>query len=160
MPFGINIRQARQTDCQQILQLMLLLADFEGYREAFKVTEDELTKRCFKRNDFSILVAETDNRLIAILVYYILPFSYDLTPWMFVKELYVEKHYRGAKVGHKLMKLAASICQKNGGSRIRWDVLKTNQAAQNFYSALGATRQDDWQGFQLAGNALQSLVED
>lgn len=73
---------------------MKALAVFEGYIEAFCVSEQALTQVLFDTKQVEALVAEKDQQLVGMLVYYRLPFSYDLKPWWYIKELCVAPNYR------------------------------------------------------------------
>lgn len=139
------VRHAQSSDAKQVLGLMYELAEFEGYSKSFKATESIIVSEINK--SFHVLVSEEDGLLSGILVYYFLPFTYDLTPWLFIKELFVDKKNRGQNIGGKLMKKAESICKEKGGSKMTWSVLKTNHPAKDFYISLGATHDDNWQLF-------------
>ncbi len=155
---SIEIREPKVSECSHLLHLMQQLADFEGYRDKFCVTEHDLLTRYFNHREFEILVAEHQGELVGLLVYYFLPFSYDLTPWMFIKELFVDKQCRGLHIGSLLMRRAAKVCHDQGGSQIRWAVLTDNLPAQTFYRSLGAQPDVEWQNFQLSGDALVKLA--
>lgn len=156
---ALIVRHANVDECNQIIFLMKKLAQFEGYINAFNVTEDDLKKRCFKMNDFAILVTEIDNRLEGILVYYYLPFIYDLKPWMCIKALYINDDYRGLGLGKQLMTEAAKVSVHKGANKMCWQVLASNDAAQDFYPRLGASKEAVWENFNLQGDALKALGE-
>ena len=137
------IRHANANDSEQVLKLMMKLAEFEGYSEKFKVTKKIIKEQI--NQAFYTLVAEDNEKLVGILVYYFLPFTYDMTPWLFIKELYVDENFRGQKAGEKLMQQAETICQQKGGSKMTWSVLSTNLSAQKFYQSFGASYDKDWQ---------------
>ncbi|MBY4677635.1 GNAT family N-acetyltransferase [Marinobacterium arenosum] len=155
---AIRVRDARTEDCDALLTLMRQLARFEGYEDQFRVTAADLLERG-GRGDFHALVADSGQGLAGMLVYYFQPFSYDLTPWLVIKELYIDARYRGQGLGSQLMQAAAQRCQAAGGSRMRWDVLTDNQPARAFYESLGAEPQCQWQGYQISGDALLQLAE-
>jgi len=155
----VLIRDAKLHETDQVLSLMRDLAQFEGYIKAFNVTEEDLKKRCFEEGDFSILVARIGSKVEGVLVYYYLPFTYDLTPWMFIKELYISTECRSLGLGKQLMKAAARACIRKGASKMCWQVLADNGAAQGFYTGLGAQKDPLWDNFKLTGNALSTLAK-
>lgn len=138
------IRPAQLQDCADVLRLMQALAAFEGYLAEFVVTEADLTRLCFNEQRFGILVAELDGKIEAMLVYYFQPFTYDLSPWLIVKELFVSANCRGLSLGRQLMMAAATICAEKGGKKMKWEVLTHNVKARRFYQRLGATLAVDW----------------
>lgn len=145
----MNIRRIEPGDTQEVLLLMRELAVFEGYIKDFKVTATELHQRVFINQDFNVLVAETNENIEGILVYYYLPFSYDLTPWITMKELFVSEGFRHQKVGQKLMLRLSEIACQSGSSRIQWLVLKDNETAKHFYQSLGAVHNQQWETYSL-----------
>jgi len=149
MSSNIVVRHAEPDDSRAVLGLMQALAEFEGYAERFRVTEAALYEGLFERRSFNVLVASVEGRLVGILTYYHLPFTYDLTPWVYMKELYVETDFRGAGVGRCLMNKLIAECRARGGRRIRWDVLSDNLPAKRFYQTLGARHDCSWELYAL-----------
>lgn len=143
------IRTACEEDLPEVLTLMRQLAEFEGYASSFKVTWQELKQRLIVNHDFEVLVAELENRVAGILVFYTLPFTFDLQPWFYIKELVVKPEYQSRGVGRALMGRLTDLASQRSVTKIRWEVLSDNLAAQNFYSALGAQHNSQWQLFSL-----------
>lgn len=155
----IRIRKVVESDCTQLLELMLKLAEFEGYHESFKVTENDLLDGGFKDEpNFFAFVAETKARLIGMLVYHYQPFTYDLKPWMLVKELYVNENYRGCGVGKSLIQAASIEGLSVGASRMKWEVLSDNLPAKEFYLKLGAEHEDRWRTMSLTADKMKKLI--
>lgn len=145
MMTDLTIRQAVPQDCNAVLQLMRELAQFEGYLKDFKVDSLTLLNIIEKQGDTGILVAEQSAEIVGILVYFYQPFTYDLTPWLIIKELYIRASARGTGAGKALFSAAVKQCKARGGSKVKWEVLTNNKPAQHFYTAQGATLNDDWQ---------------
>jgi len=148
----MQIRYAMSCDGAQLLKMMRALAKFEGYLTEFKVNERELKSRLFQQADFKCLVAEDNGIIIGYLAYYPLPFTYDLTPWFWIKELYVtdSKKYRRKGIGNSLMRQLIREAHKQGSSKIKWEVLCSNINAQAFYKQLGASVEQQWQTWSLS----------
>ena len=147
---NVVIRKALLNDSAQILQLMRQLAEFEGYADQFKVTQQTIETRCIENPDIGIFVAETNSAIKGILVYFIQPFTYDLSPWLIVKELYIAEDARSLGIGRQLMQAAATHCLQIGGTKMKWEVLTKNDKAKAFYQSLGAELTDDWQTMSLS----------
>lgn len=138
---------------------MRSLAKFEGYLDQFAITESVLAEHVFKTRSVQVLVAEnSDQRLVGMLVFYFLPFTYDATPWLFIKELYVEPEHRGQAIGEQLMRKAARICQDTEGQKMVWSVLSENKPAQRFYQRLGGQHDHAWLPFSLGSNEINTLA--
>lgn len=146
----ISIRHAVEADSHNLLSLMKKLAIFEDYIDDFKVTEKDLIQQGFQEHpSYTAIVAEANHQLVAYLVYYLIPFTYNLKPTLYIKELYSDKAYRGQHVGTRLMKAAMFDAKKHGCGRMKWEVLAENQPAQKFYENLKANHDERWQGYVL-----------
>ncbi len=148
------IRHAQNSDSEALLELMKKLAEFEDYIEDFTVTASDLIIHGFSQSEgkepnFTAIVAEDNTTLHGYLVYTLIPFTYDLKPTLFIKELYVDKSVRGKSIGKQLMQRAINDAKEKGCGRMKWDVLSDNINAQSFYKSLGAKHDPRWQGFVL-----------
>lgn len=156
----MTIRLATEDDIPQLLRLMRALAVFEHYIDSFAVTEEVLLERGFRTQppDFYALVAEQQDTLVGMLVYYIVPFTATATPTLYMKELYVDDMVRGQGIGEFLMRAAAQVALANGCGAIRWTVANWNTGGQRFYERLGAKANPVWIDYSLSGPALVELA--
>lgn len=146
----INFRHAVKEDCESLLSLMKELAKFEGYLHDFAISLEDLIQHGFSETKtFTAIVAELDEKLLGYLVYYVIPFTYDLKPTLFIKELYVDQVARSKGVGKGLMSLAIKDAKNKHCGRLKWDVLSDNINAQKFYQSFGAAYDNKWQGYLL-----------
>ncbi len=146
----MNIRHAVKEDCEDLLELMKKLAIFEDYIDDFAVTEQDLLNHGFSQNHtFTAVVAKQNKKLQGYLVYYLIPFTYDLKPTLFIKELYINKSSRGKSIGKELMQFTINDAKEKGCGRMKWDVLSDNIKAQSFYKSFGAKYDERWQGYVL-----------
>ena len=136
------------------------LAEFEKYSNAFAVTEEVLREQGFRRSppDFHCLVAEEDQELAGLLVYYFVPFTYRARPNIVIKELFVAEKYRSRKIGEQLMKAVAQVAKERGCGVIKWYVAKWNERGIKFYERLGGVIDPDWHEFQLSEQAFRKLA--
>src|SRR2546428_13037220 len=121
----MRIRRAVEADVPNLLPLMRELARFENYEKSFAITEEGLREQGFRRSppDFHCLVAEENNQLAGLAVYYFVPFTYRAKPSVIVKELYVANGYRSKGVGKLLMKAVAKEAEKADCGLIRSHLL-------------------------------------
>ena len=159
MASDLLIRPVERRDGPELLALMRALALFEGYADQFCVAEADLDQRLFTRRDFHVLVAESGGKLAGMVVYYFLPFTYDLKPWLYVKELYVETTFRNSGTGVALMREVARQCVAAGGSRIKLEVLADNAGARRFYARLGAASNAGWETCSFHRDAIDRLAQ-
>jgi GNAT superfamily N-acetyltransferase len=156
----MQIRKAVEADIPNLLPLMRELAVFENYDKAFAITEEILREQGFRRSppDFHCLVAEENNQLIGLAVYYFVPFTYRAKPNVILKELYVADGHRSEGVGKLLMKALAQEAERIGCGMIKWWVAKWNERGIEFYERLGAKIDPDWHEFQMSEEAFRDLA--
>ena len=159
----LPVRVAVEGDIPELLRLMCGLAEFEGYAEAFAVTEATLRAQGFGSAppDFRALVADSvkaPGTLLGMLVYYIIPFTFRARPTLVVKELFVDEIGRGLGLGESLMRAAAEAAVARGCAVLKWQVASWNADAQRFYERLGAVADPVWIDFSITGDSLNRLA--
>ena len=154
------IRKAVEADVPKLLPLMRELAVFERYIDAFAITEEVLREQGFRRSppDFYCFVAEDNEVLVGLLVYYFVPFTYRARPNLIIKELYVAEQHRSKGVGKVLMKAVAREAAESGCGQIKWWVAKWNHRSIQFYERLGAKIDGDWHEFQMSEDEFRDLA--
>ena len=149
-PKAVIIRKAVQADSDALWELMRQLAVFEKYIDQFAITPDSLRYSGFRKDppDFYAFIAEAAGVLAGMLVYYFLPFTAQNRPAIYMKELYVDPAYRGAKLGQQLMQALRLEAERLNCCQIKWTVAPWNEAAIRFYERLGAKENTEWLDFE------------
>ncbi|WP_347220100.1 GNAT family N-acetyltransferase [Chryseobacterium sp.] len=150
MNTDIIIRKAVESDSEKLWALMEQLAVFENYIDSFEITPNIVKESGFRKSppDFYCLVAQNEDQIAGMLVYYFLPYTAQNKPAIYMKELYVEENYRGQKIGEQLMTALKKEAIKNNCSEIKWTVAPWNKSGQNFYERLGAKENKDWLNYE------------
>jgi ribosomal protein S18 acetylase RimI-like enzyme len=158
----IPIRLAVEADIPMLLSLMRGLAEFEQYADTFAVTEEVLRERGFRTAppDFYALVADGQNGLLGMVVFYIVPFTAEAVPALYIKELFVTPEARGRRIGEALMRGAAREAVARGCGRVRWQVADWNREGKRFYERLGAHADPVWVNYALTPEAVAALAND
>jgi len=145
---SIKIRKAIESDSEQVYPLMKELAIFEHYIDSFAITPEIVRRNGFQKSppDFYCIVAEDvqANRIAGMLVYYILPYTAQNKPAIFMKELYVDEAYRSGGIGRQLMLALREEAKLSNYSQIKWTVAPWNESGKRFYENLGAHENHDW----------------
>lgn len=146
----MKIRKAAESDSKKIWALMKQLAVFEKYIDTFAITPEIVRESGFRKNppDFYCLVAEDDDKIVGILVYYFLPYTAQNRPAIYMKELYVAEDYRSQRIGEQLMSALKKEARSNNCEQIKWTVAPWNEAGQRFYERLGAKENRDWLNYE------------
>lgn len=144
------IRKAEEKDSQKIWQLMKELAVYEKCINSFAITPEIVRNSGFLKSppDFFCIVAEDNDKIIGMLVYYFLPYTAQNSPEIYMKELYVDESYRGQKIGEQLMNVLKNEAKENNCTQIKWTVAPWNEAGQRFYERLGANENKDWLNYE------------
>lgn len=146
----IIIRKATEKDSHKIWVLMKELAVFEKYIDSFAITPEVVKNSGFRKSppDFHCVVAEDNDKIVGILVYYFLPYTAQNKPAIYMKELYVDENYRGRKIGERLMNALWDEALVHNCEQIKWTVAPWNKAGQKFYERLGANQNNEWLNYE------------
>jgi peroxiredoxin/GNAT superfamily N-acetyltransferase len=158
----MRVRLAVESDIPQLLPLMRGLAEFEQYIDKFAVTEEVLREQGFRRSppDFWVLVAEEQQTILGIIVYYLVRFTASAKPEMLLKEVFVAPEARGRHVGEHLLRAAARRALALDVAAVQWQVATWNTEAMRFYERLGAVQDPTWVNYGLTLEACRKLVND
>ena len=148
---AFTVRSFEREDIPQLLELMIGLAEFEDYRDAFAVQERDLIDRGLGADPqfYAKVAVSEDGILLGMAVYYLVPFTYDLHPDLVLKELFVRSDARGAGVGQALLDELIEAAKASDCKRIKWLVLASNDPAKRFYETLGGRQDEKWELWQL-----------
>lgn len=147
---SIKIRKAVEEDSEEIWHLMKELAVFEKYIDSFAITPEVVRKSGFQKNppDFYCIVAEDNDKIAGMLVYYFLPYTAQNRPAVYLKELFVDPDYRGRQIGEKLMNALREVAEQSNCRQIKWTVAPWNEKGKRFYEKLGAGENKDWLNYE------------
>lgn len=147
------VRPAFVHDVPQLLQLMHGLAEFEGYRDRFAVTQADLIERGFNRDrapEFHVFVAANETETLAgYALTYLIPFTFDLRPTLVLKEFFVAGEHRGSGIGRRLYQAVIDHGRESGVRLLRWQVLPSNEGARKFYRSFGGQVDGEWENWVL-----------
>jgi GNAT superfamily N-acetyltransferase len=159
----VTIIQAKSEHLSQIYAIILELAKYENILDKIKITESQLGELlfCNQPNHF-IGVALVDKKICGLVM-----FNYtqnnicvNVTPGIYIENLYVSPQYRRQGIGCALFKYVACKAAAHNSSRIEWWVSRNNREARHFYKKIGGVALLDWQIFkcdQIGINNLMSI---
>lgn len=163
-----RIREAKESDCGDIMRMIRELAEFEKLSHQVKVSEDALRADGFGENPFfhclvaEIIPAPGEPQGSLVVGYGIYYFIYST--WsgrnIYLEDIYVMPKYRGQGIGTKIIKKVAEVALHKGCSQLRLAVLNWNKKAVNLYKFLGAqdlTESEGWLSFRFEGEAMREL---
>jgi GNAT superfamily N-acetyltransferase len=154
-----NVRRARPSDVERIVELCRELAEYERAPEKFTMTVDQLSAALFGADPKVFAhVAENDEGVVVGTAVWFLTFStWDGVHGIYLEDLYVTPEQRGTGLGFALLVELARECVRNGYTRLQWVVLDWNTPSIEFYDKLGAKPLDEWITYRLSDEALAAL---
>ncbi|KAL8625028.1 hypothetical protein ACOMHN_012037 [Nucella lapillus] len=161
------IRNAEEGDCEQIMKLVVELAEFEKMAEQVHINADVLRRDGFgPERSFHCLVAEAtggasnDKTMIGYCLYY-----YIYSIWegkcCFMQDLYVIPQWRSKGIGTALWVEATKIALSKDCSLLNWTVLDWNTNALELYKRRGGINLTEKEGrllFRMTKPAMQDFV--
>jgi GNAT superfamily N-acetyltransferase len=156
---AISIRPAVERDIPLLLELIKELAEYEKLAQMVVATESLLTEHLFGPDPAAeALVASLDGKSVGFALFFRSFSTFVGRPGIYLEDLFVRPHARGAGVGKALLQAVARIAVHRHCGRLEWAVLDWNDPAIGFYRKLGAVPLDDWTVFRVTGSALDDLA--
>ena len=130
----INIREAQESDFEQIHVLITEFSEFQNLPEKM-VNSVEMMKA--EKDFFNCFVAETSGKkIIGYSVFFICYFTWSGKS-LYIDDLYIKPDFRDNGVGTLLINKVIQYARETGCHKIRWQVANWNKPAIEFYRKLG-----------------------
>lgn len=154
-----KIRLGQEEDMQAVLDLITELAVFEKEPDAVEITVEDLINDGFSKDSkFKIYVAEQENTIIGIALFY-----ERYSTWkgrtIHLEDLIVTKSKQKIGAGKALYKAVLKYAFDNNFNRVAWEVIDWNKNAIDFYKSTGATYLNDWSVVQMNKENLAKFIQ-
>jgi GNAT superfamily N-acetyltransferase len=151
----INIRKGTEQDIPAALDLIKELATYEKAPNEVEVSIDEM-KKDFANKVFDFFVAELDNEIVGIALYY-----YKYSTWkgrcIYLDDIVVTEKHRKKGIGMALIKALINVAKQEKVRKLEWQVLKWNTPAIEFYKKLNTLFDDEWLNCKLTFQQIQGF---
>jgi len=155
------IRAAGREDVALLLELFGELAEYERLEDELRGTEEQLTEAMFGEHPAAeALIAERDAEIAGYALFFPTFSSFLASRGVWLEDLFVRPHHRGAGVGRALLSAVAERALERGDARLEWVALDWNELALGFYRGLGARTMGDWIPHRLDGAELARVAEE
>jgi GNAT superfamily N-acetyltransferase len=155
---SFTIRKGVAEDMQSVHNLITELAVFEKEPEAVEITVNDLINDGFSKNPkFNIFVAEEENRIIGIALFYE-RYSTWKGKTIHLEDLIVTKSRQKIGAGKALYTAVLKYAFDNDFNRVAWEVIDWNKNAIDFYKSTGATYLHDWSVVQMNKESLAKFI--
>ncbi len=154
---SISIRQGTAADVPAAFELIQELALFEkAPHEVENTIEQMLIDGFGPQPVYGFLVAEADNRIVGISLYY-----YRYSTWkgkrLYLEDLIVTASYRNKGIGKLLFNATIDFARQNNCNGMSWQVLEWNTPAIEFYKKFNASFDGEWVNCTLTGQQLKAV---
>ena len=138
------IRKGTKSDMPRVLELIKDLALYEKAPDEVLISEETLLTEGFGPNKlFDTLVAEMDNEIVGMLLYYPV-FSTWKGRSIYLEDFVVADSHRRKGIGQLLIDALVQEARSAKAKKIRWQVLDWNSPAIEFYKKISATLENSW----------------
>lgn len=155
----ITIRQAGEADFNLVADFIRKLADYEKLAHEVRFDDATLHRHLFgPRPAAEVLIGEVDGVASGFALYFQTFSTFEGKPGIWLEDLFVEPHARGAGLGRALLSRLAALVIERGGARLEWNVLDWNELGKGFYRSIGAGHVDGWERWRMQDDALAALA--
>ncbi|MDX1711471.1 MAG: GNAT family N-acetyltransferase [Rhodovibrionaceae bacterium] len=155
-----RIRTAVKADVSVLTRL--LMDSFAFYGQAIppaSKTREALERHAFCEQPLcEVLLAEFEGEAVAFAIFGPVFWTGDLSPAIFLEELYVNKRARNRGIGRMLMAHLASVAMERGCKRIIWNVDRPNSRGIAFYERLPGAFRLNKHAYAISGESLADLA--
>lgn len=138
----VEIRQATELDIPELLSLIRELALYEKAPNEVTVTEGSMLTS-FREGRYEAMVATCDGNVQGMVLYYE-AYSTWKGKYLYLDDFVVRESYRGNGLGAQLFDALLQVADNKEVAFLKWQVLKWNDPAINFYKKYRAHTDDEW----------------
>ena len=140
----INIRKSKKEDMPPVLALIRELALFEKAPDEVTNTVEDMIRDGFGEQPvFKCLVAEVENKIIGIAIYYT-KYSTWKGKGIYLDDIIVTQSMRNKGIGRLLFEAVLKESRDEGMNQLHWQVLDWNEPAISFYKKYNPSFDDEW----------------
>lgn len=155
----ITIRQAGEQDFALVAAFIRKLADYEKLAHEVRFDDATLHRHLFgPRPAAEVLIGEIDGVASGFALFFQTFSTFEGKPGIWLEDLFVEPHARGAGLGRALLSRLAALVIERGGARLEWNVLDWNELGKGFYRSIGAGHVYGWERWRMQDDALEALA--
>lgn len=154
----VTVRKGTKEDMPAVHALICELALYEkAPQEVTNTVEDMLADGFGDSPVFHCLVAEVDQRVVGMAIYYI-KYSTWKGKGVYLDDIVVTDSYRGHGIGRKLFVRLAQECALLGVNQLHWQVLDWNEPAIRFYKRFSAMLDSEWVNCKLDPDGIRRVA--
>jgi len=139
------LRKAESRDVGAILGMIQELAIFEKAEDQLRQQGEDLLRDGFGSDPvfLSVVAEDQHGEIIGMMIYYVAYSSWK-GKILFLDDLYVKEKHRGKGAGQALMNYFLQQAKTMKVKEVRWQVLKWNEKAIQFYRQFNPRFDPEW----------------
>ncbi len=150
---------AKREDTKEILNFIMLLAEYEKLQSEVVADEKLLEHWIFDLKKAEVIFAVQDGKKVGFALFFHNFSTFLGRAGIYLEDLFVLPQFRGQGFGKGLLKKLAGIASERGCGRLEWSCLDWNKPSINFYKSMGAVPMDEWTVYRVTGDALKELAK-
>lgn len=155
------LRTASINDCQQILDFIKELAEYEKLSHEVVATVATLEETLFGEVSYAkAVLGEYQGKAVGYALFFHNFSTFTGRPGIYLEDLYVQPEMRGKGFGKCLLSYLAKLAVEKRCTRVEWSVLDWNEPSIQFYRSIGAAPMDEWTVQRLDGDELTKFANE
>lgn len=155
------LRTASINDCQQILDFIKELAEYEKLSHEVVATVATLKETLFGEVSYAqAVLGEYQGKAVGYALFFHNFSTFTGRPGIYLEDLYVQPEMRGKGFGKCLLSYLAKLAVEKRCTRVEWSVLDWNEPSIQFYRSIGAAPMDEWTVQRLDGDELTKFANE
>lgn len=165
---GYLLRKARKEDCEEIMRLIIQLAEYGKMPDQVRINADVLKRDGFGDNTyFHCMVAELPSpdgsgggKLIGYALFFYIYSTWE-GPACYLEDLYVTPAWRGKGIGTALWVEVTKVALSKDCAHLHWCTLDWNTPAIEMYKQRGGidlTEKEGWHLFRMTRQVMEDFV--
>ncbi|MGQ3892065.1 GNAT family N-acetyltransferase [Legionella sp. CNM-4043-24] len=155
------IIQAKSSFIGEIFSMIMALARHESIEDRIKISESQLRELLFHPQPRHFVgMALVNDKLAGLVMYNYTHHNIcvNLTPGIYIENLYVSLEFRKQGIGRALFEYVATKAKEQNCSRIEWWVSTANREASYFYEKMEATTLSNWNLYKCDRDGIDRLL--
>lgn len=157
---GFSLDYAKESDCEEILNLIKEIAEYEKMSSCVTATKNVLYDSIFIKKRATVIMARLNDKVIGYLLYFYNFSTFTGTSNIYIEDIYLKKEYRNNGYGKIMLRILANIALKENALRIDWTCLNWNEPSLAFYKKNKAKRLDEWVLHRLEYKEIKLLASE
>ncbi len=157
------LRRAARSDADQLIRLIIALADFEKLTPPDADAQARLIEHGFgpqPRFEPWLAFADGHREPVGYAIFFETYSSFLALPTLYIEDIFVLAEFRKQGIGGAILRRAIELASQRGCGRVEWTALDWNVNAQRVYEEkLGARRMSEWLLYRMTGKDIQAYLQ-